>query len=88
MDLGDKRRLNEVNSEVAGLERGRSLIAGDQLHVPIKTSQKIMEHCKFSIADHRLGLSCPRHKDTIKLRPADKRIFKIPCLRNMIGCLE
>jgi hypothetical protein len=41
--LGEERRLNEMNREVAGLERGRSVLVGNQIHVLIETAQNVME---------------------------------------------
>ena len=55
VDLGEEWRLNEVDSEVACLERRRSIV-GDHRHVLIETPEKVIECCKFSITDHRLHL--------------------------------
>ena len=87
VDPGEEWRLDKVNSEVAGLERWRSIVSNCR-DVLIKTPEKVIERCKFSIVDHRLRLGWSSRKDAVKLRFVAMRILEISCIRNIIRCLE
>ena len=73
MDLGEERRLNEVDSEVTGLERRGSLPVGDHLRILIETSKKVIERCKFSITDHRAH---PRRRCVLVMTMEPGKAFK------------
>jgi hypothetical protein len=73
MDLGEERRLNEVDREVAGLKRRGGLPVSDHLRVLSETPENVIERRKFSIADHCLH---PRRRCVLMMTMGPEKAFK------------